>query len=198
MTAAYQPNAYQKSAYQANGGVSRGAFQPNAFQFNAFQEDARSDIPAFDGCAFQFNAFQSAPCPIPPPPVPDYDSHDGGKKQKRLRKLEEKRIQLVREQAEQRKLMLTHAFDPQAKAEYEAKMAKLADQGKPQEHKNAAEIAKIDREISRIEKVKENQKYNALITNELNRIHYARQLQEHEFRRQILEKEDELALMMMM
>lgn len=175
MTAAYQVNAYQNNAYQTAGGVF---------------------IPAFDGCAFQFDAFQAAPCPIPPEPILN-DGHDAGRKKalKKLKELEDKRIEFMRKDAEHRKMLIRHAIDPQAKAEYEARMAKLAQQGKPVEVAPAKEIDKIDKQIARMEKASQ---YNALIRNELNRIHYEREIHAHNIRMQIQEADDELALMLMM
>lgn len=184
MTAAYQVNAYQNNAYQTNGGVF---------------------IPAFDGCAFQFDAFQSAPCPVPPTPI--YDGHDGGKNQrkhlKKLRELENARIKAVRDQAEHRKMLIRHAIDPEAKAEYESKIAaekqKLVSvESKAKKIVAPKEIDKIDREIAKLEKLAQNLELKSIITSELARIHEARMMHEKEIARQIRQADDELALMMMM
>ena len=184
MTAAYQINAYQPNAYQTSG----GAF-----------------IPAFDGCAFQFDAFQADVCPIPPTPI--YDGHDGGKKQrkhlKKLRELEDARIQAVRDQAEHRKMLIRHAIDPEAKAEYEAKIAAekqklIALDGKAKKIPAPKTIDKIDRDIAKLEKLAQNLELKSIITSELARIHEARMAHEKEIARQIRQADDELALMMIM
>lgn len=185
MTAAYQVNAYQNNAYQTIGAVA---------------------IPAFDGCAFQFNAFQAAPCPIPPEPV-DNDSHDGGRRKKALKKLkelEDKRIAVKRQQDEDRKMAIRFAIDPQAKAEYEAKM--LALEGKvPDLDTKAAErdakqreIDKIDVQIARIEKMQQNAATKQAIKQELGRITSERQLRQMQIDKQIRDADDEMALMMLM
>lgn len=175
MTAAYQVNAYQNNAYQTTG----GAF-----------------IPAFDGCAFQFNAFQASVCPIPPTPI--YDGHDAGRKKalKKLKQLEDARIQQLREQAEHRKMLIRHAIDPQAKAEYEAKVAA---QNKPEPAKVIAKHEKaIDREAAKLLKLAQTLELKSMITSELASIHQARMLHEQEIARQIKQADEELALMMLM
>jgi len=181
MTAAYQINAYQPNAYQINGSEV---------------------LPAFDGCAFQFDAFQAAPCPNPPVP-PVYDGHDGGRKKalKRLKELEDKRIAIVREQAENRKMMIRFAIDPAAKAAHEAKLAAAnvtPEVAKIGREAKVREIAKIDAQIARIEKMQKNNAINAAIKQELSRIHSERQLREAEVARQIKQADEELALMMLM
>jgi len=182
MTAAYQINAYQPNAYQTAGG---------------------GFIPAFDGCAFQFNAFQAAPCPVPPP-EPVLDGHDGGRRKKALKKLkelEDKRIALVREQNENRKMMIKFAMDPAAKAAHEAKLAaanvtpEVAKIGREAKER---EIAKIDMQIARIEKMKQNAVIRDTIRQELDRIHSERQLREAKIAYEIKQADEELALMMLM
>lgn len=179
------------------------AYQLNSYQNNAYQVGLE-DIPAFDGCAFQFDAFQSAPCPNPPEPV--MDGHDGGRKKalKKLKELEDKRIKLVREQAENRKMMIRFALDPEAKAAHEAKLAAVNQMQPTKDVVNVGrdakerEIAKIDMQIARLAKIQKNAVLNAQIKAELGRIHTERQLREAEVARQIQEADDELALMMMM
>lgn len=184
MTAAYQINAYQNNAYQTNGGVF---------------------IPAFDGCAFQFDAFQAAPCPVPPEPILN-DGHDGGRKKalKKLKELEDKRIAMVREQNENRKMMLKFAIDPAAKAEHEAKLA-AANQMQPSpdvarigREAKEREIAKIDMQIARIEKMQKNAAIKQTIQQELGRIHSERAMREAEVAYQIKQADEELALLMLM
>lgn len=173
------------------------AYQVNAYQNNAYQIDVIA-IPAFDGCAFQFDAFQAAPCPVPPEPILN-DGHDGGRKkaQKKLRELEEKRIRMMREDGERRKLLIRHAIDPQAKLEYEAKLAAANKVAEPAKD-IAKEIEKIDRQIERVQKLKQNMKIQQFIQAELNVIKAERAVRDREIRRQIQEADDELALMMMM
>ena len=196
MTAAYQPNAYQPNAYQTSGGIAIPAFQANAFQFGAFQEDELTAIPAFQPCVFQFDAFQTDVCPIPPEPILN-DGHDGGRKraQKKLKELEDKRIALVREDAERRKMLIRHAIDPQAKAEYEARMA--AKDAKITKDINK-ELAKIDKQIENVQNLKKNIALQGVIKVELQNMMVARQIRAAEIQRQIQEADDELALMMMM
>lgn len=203
MTAAYQPNAYQPDAYQI--GVAQPAFQANAFQFGAFQEEELTGIPAFQPCVFQFDAFQTDVCPIPPEPI-DNDSHDGGRKKrlKKLRELEEKRIAIKRQQDEDRKMAIRFAIDPQAKAEYEAKM--LALEGKvPDLDTKAAErdakqreIDKIDVQIARIEKMQQSAAVKQAIQQELGRIATERQIRQAQIDKEIRDADDEMALMMLM
>ena len=183
--------------------MSQPAYQINAYQNNAYQVGLDS-IPAFDGCAFQFDAFQAAPCPNPPPI--DNDSHDGGRRKKalkKLRELEEKRIRMVREDGERRKLLLRHAIDPEAKAEYEAKLAEMKIEApvndvKAVESAVKNEIAKIDAEIAKIENLKRNMQLQSIIKAELNTIMTERAVREQQIRKQIRDADDELALMMMM
>lgn len=187
MTAAYQVNAYQNNAYQVGPLVFDPAFQP---------------------CVFQFDAFQTAECPVPPEPI--MDGHDGGRRKKalkKLRELEDKRIAMVREDGERRKLLLRHAIDPEAKAEYEAKLARenAISTENPQKAakegvKNAVqeEIAKIDAEIAKIENLKRNMQLQSIIKAELNTIMTERAVREQQIRKQIRDADDELALMMMM
>ena len=205
MTAAYQPNSYQPNAYQVSGGVFIPAFDGCAFQVTGFQANPCPippvGIPAFDGCTFQYNAFQASVCPIPPPPEPILDGHDGGRRKKALKKiqeLEDKRIEFVRKDAEHRKMLIRHALDPQAKAEYEKQIMRVQSEGKPVVKDNSAAIAKIDAEMARIERLKNNLKIQPLIRAELGRIQVERAVREREIRRQIQEADDELALMMMM
>ena len=173
------------------------AYQVNAYQNNSFQTAGIIAIPAFDGCAFQFDAFQAAPCPVPPEPIIN-DGHDGGRRKKALKKLqdlEDKRIALVREDAERRKLAIRHAIDPQAKAEYEAKMA--AKDAKITKDINK-ELAKIDKQIENVQNLKQNIALQAVIKVELQNMMVARQMRVAEIQRQIQEADDELALIMMM
>lgn len=176
--------------------MSQIAYQPNAYQTNTFQ--AGIGIPAFQNNAFQFDslAFQMEASPIPPTPV--YDGHDGGRKKalKKLKELEDKRIQWMRQDAEQRKMLLRHAFDPAEKAAYEARMAKLSQQDQPAQP--AKEIAKIDNQMARLQTLKQNANIQAYLRAELSRIHTERAMREHEIRMQVQEAEDEIALMMMM
>lgn len=181
------------------------AYQINAYQPNAYQTQAIVAIPAFDGCAFQFDAFQAAPCPVPPEPILN-DGHDAGRKKalKKLKELEDKRIKLVREQAENRKMMIRFALDPEAKAAHEAKLAAA---NKMQATPNVVnvgreakerEIAKIDMQIARIEKMKQNAAIRDTIRQELGRIHSERQLREAKIAYEIKQADEELALMMLM
>jgi hypothetical protein len=195
---AFENPPYQRAAFQAIALINVPAFQEDAFQYSplAFQM-AGPNLPAFDGCTFQFDAFQSAPCPTPPI---DNDSHDGGRKKrvrKKLQELEDKRIAMVREDGERRKMAIRFALDPQAKAEYEAKMLAETSQGKPAVDRTA-EIAKIDAEIAKIQNLKQNRQLQSLLKVEYNNILAERQIRAAEIERQIREADDELALMMMM
>lgn len=179
------------------------AYQANAYQNNAYQTQAAIVIPAFDGCAFQFDAFQAAPCPVPPIV---HDGHDGGRKKavKKLKELEDKRIKLVREQAENRKMMIRFAIDPEAKAAHESKLAAAnqmqasPDVAKIGREAKDREIAKIDMQIARIEKMKQNAAIRDTIRQELDRIHSERQLREAKIAYEIKQADEELALMLMM
>lgn len=180
--------------------MSQEAYQINAYQNNAYQIGL-DDIPAFDGCAFQFDAFQSAPCPNPPTPI--YDGHDGGKRKKLFKKIQEletARMHYAKERAEHRKMLIRHAIDPEAKREYEAKIA--AEKQKLVEVKAVdapkAIEKKIDREMAKLEKLAQNLELKSIITSELARIHTARMEHEREIARQIRQADDELALMMLM
>lgn len=180
MTAAYQINAYQPNAYQTAGG---------------------GFIPAFDGCAFQFGAFQSDVCPVPPQPV--HDGHDGGRKKalKKLKELEDRRIEVKRAQDEDRKMAIRFAIDPEAKAAFEAKLAaanKTPDAPKVDRTEREREIAKIDMQIARVEKMQKNAAIRDTIRQELNRINSERQLREAEIAYQIKQADEELALLMLM
>lgn len=179
------------------------AYQVNAYQNNAYQTQAAIVIPAFDGCTFQFDAFQAAPCPVPPIV---HDGHDGGRKKalKKLKELEDKRIKLVREQAENRKMMIRFALDPEAKAAHEAKLAAA---NKMQVTPNVVnigreakerEIAKIDMQIARVAKMREYAAIRDTIRRELDRIHSERQIREAKIAYEIKQADEELALMMLM
>lgn len=180
------------------------AYQINAYQNNAYQIDLAA-IPAFEACAFQFGAFQSAPCPAPPEPVLN-DGHDAGRKKalKKLKELEDKRIKMVREQGEERKMMLKFAFDPEAKAAHEAKLAAANQmQATPNvvnigREAKQREIDKIDLQIARIEKMQKNAAIKQAIQQELGRIQSERQIREAEIAYQIKQADEELALMLMM
>lgn len=179
MTAAYQSNAYQPNAYQT-AGIALPAFQANAFQFGAFQEDY-----------------------IPPTPTPIYDGHDGGRKKalKKLKELEDRRIEVKRAQDEERKMAIRFAVDPEAKAAHEAKIAAQNDNGsKAAADRDAKhrEIQKIDMQIARIEHMQKNATIRQAIQQELGRIHSERQLRDAEVARQIKMADEELALMMLM
>lgn len=180
------------------------AYQVNAYQPNAYQTQAVVAQPAFEACSFQFGAFQSDVCPIPPEPVLN-DGHDGGRKKalKKLKELEDKRIAMVRKDAEHRKMLIRHAIDPQAKAEYEAKLraqeAKFKDvKAEHHEDATARELAHIDAEMAKITNLRQNLKYKAIISAELGKIQAERAIREHEIRKAIQQADDELALMMMM
>lgn len=175
--------------------MSEPAYQLNAYQKNAYQTAEVIVLPAFDGCAFQFNAFQAAPCPVPPEPL--FDGHDGGRRKKALKKLqdlEDKRIAMIREDGERRKLAIRHALDPQAKMEYETRMAA---QNAPVRD-IPKEIAKIDSQIDRVANLKQNQLIQAYIKAELGKIQIQREIRNYEIQRQIQEADDELALLMFM
>ena len=206
MTAAYQPNSVQSSAYQAGGGIAIPAYQNPPFQGSAFQARILADIPAFQEDTFQYDplAFQMA---IPVPPTPIYDGHDGGKRKKLFKKIQEletARMHYARDQAEHRKMLIRHAIDPEAKKAYEAKIAaekqKLAEtESKAKKVVAPKEIEKqIDRERAKLEKLAQNLELKSIITAELGRIHEARLANEREINRQIRQADDELALMMMM
>lgn len=174
--------------------MSQPAYQLNAYQNNAYQVGF-DDVFAFDGCAFQFDAFQAAPCPSPPI---DNDTHDGGRRKKALKKLQEledKRIALIREDAERRKLAIRHAIDPEAKAEYEAQLA--AKDAKITKDINK-ELAKIDKQIENVQNLKQNIALQGVIKVELQNIMVARQIRAAEIQRQIRDADDELALLMLM
>lgn len=172
MTAAYQINAYQPDAYQT-AGIGLPAFQNDAFQFGAFQEAE----------------------PIPPEPS-QYEGHDAGRAKKalkKLRELEEMRIKAMREDGERRKMLIRLAVDPQARAEYEAA---TADKGKPVDY--SKEIEKIDKQIEKIQNLKQNIALQGIIKVELQNMLVSRAIREQEIRRAIQEADDELALLMMM
>ena len=181
--------------------MTSAAYQPNAYQNNAYQTIAQSGAPAFYGCAFQFNAFQASECPVPPTPV--YDGHDAGKKHKerlkKLQALEDARIEALRDQAEHRKMLIRHQIDPEAKAEYERKLA--AQQVKPVEKAKeivAKSTKQIDRQLAQLEKLAQQLELKSIITAELAKIHEARMAHEQEIARQIKQADEELALMMLM
>ena len=196
MTIAFENPPYQRAAFQAITLINVPAFQEDAFQYSplAFQM-AGPSLPAFDGCTFQFDAFQSAPCPTPPI---DNDSHDGGRKKrvrKKLQELEDKRIAMVREDGERRKMAIRFAVDPQAKAEYEAKM--LAKDANITKDINK-ELAKLDKRIENVQNLKQNIALQSVIKVELQNIMVARQIRAAEIQRQIAEADDEMALMMLL
>lgn len=177
------------------------AYQVNAYQPNAYQTQAVVAQPAFEACSFQFGAFQSDVCPIPPEPVLN-DGHDGGRKKalKKLKELEDKRIAMVRKDAEHRKMLIRHAFDPEAKAEYEAKLNQAQQKVAKESNRNAvqAEIAKIDAEMAKIVNLRKNIQLQAILKAELATIQTQRAIRDREIDRQIREADDELALLMMM
>ena len=203
MTAAYQPNSVQSSAYQAGGGIALPAYQNPPFQGSAFQARILADIPAFQEDTFQYDplAFQMA-IPVPPEPV-IHDGHDGGRKKalKKLKELEDRRIEIKRAQDEDRKMAIRFAIDPEAKAAFEAKLVaanKTPDAPKADRTARDREIAKIDMQIARVEKMQKNAAIRDTIRQELNRINSERQLREAEIAYQIKQADEELALLMLM
>lgn len=178
------------------------AYQVNAYQPNAYQIDL-AVLPAFEACAFQFGAFQSDACPNPPEPILN-DGHDAGRKKalKKLRELEQRRMEVKRQQDADRKMAIRFAIDPAAKAEFEAKMlapdANPAAAPKLNRDAKQREIDKIDVQIARIEKMQKNAAIKQAIQQELGRIQSERQLREAEIAYQIKQADEELALMMLM